>query len=482
MRRDAVLSKNISIPERRARSVTPGLLNPKHSKMNTINFETFFRTENVRLPGNATLLPKDSEKVEFITQLKLLKFQLNKSAFETTSIEKALNKSKFELFKTEYSEKLSESRLKSLGDKFDNLEKEETKIKNDFKDALIDFNSYIHLKERMNLTLIFLERKSNDLKQKLFIRNDVLKVEKYKRLKTAESNGRNRKQLKELYWTSEYENKKRNILNDQLEKDITSKQNLAMKREDMKKRRVEIVDAVANEDKNQRNNFLREGMLLHKAWFHYLNGKLIKDSQQFQFIEKAYANIRSLTGLSVIQEVVEKILTKEESYTSLMKMILESKKVCEKYRQRNIDLENEMNEIVVSDKNNSKTKATLADSNIEKSLKQISIAKGRLSKLKICKSFIESWLKNICRKVEIKNTDEFDLKTNFWQLKNTISSKITVHEYTKITYETYPLRYKKKKFSLLENLKVNDLVQTVDDDFEIILPNEKSVKKKFSKK
>ena len=165
-----------------------------------------------------------------------------------------------------------------------------------------------------------------------------------------------------------------------------------------------------------------------------------------------------------------------------MKMILESKKVCEKYRQRNIDLENEMNEIVVSDKNNSKTKATLADSNIEKLLKQISIAKGRLSKLKICKSFIESWLKNICRKVEIKNTDEFDLKTNFWQLKNTISSKITVHEYTKITYETYPLRYKKKKFSLLENLKVNDLVQTVDDDFEIILPNEKSVKKKFSKK
>ena len=133
MRRDAVLSKNISIPERRARSVTPGLLNPKHSKMNTINFETFFRTENVRLPGNATLLPKDSEKVEFITQLKLLKFQLNKSAFETTSIEKALNKSKFELFKTEYSEKLSESRLKSLGDKFDNLEKEETKIKNEEK-------------------------------------------------------------------------------------------------------------------------------------------------------------------------------------------------------------------------------------------------------------------------------------------------------------------------------------------------------------
>ena len=116
-------------------------------------------------------------------------------------------------------------------------------------------------------------------------------------------------------------------------------------------------------------------------------------------MEKAYSKIRSFTGHSNISSVVQKILTKEQNYSNLMNMILENKKICDNYHQKNIELENEMHEVTANYK--------VPDSAIQENLK-IFIRKGvkissrnleKLKKLKFAKSFIMQWVKNMIKKM-----------------------------------------------------------------------------------
>ena len=489
MKISELFSKSQSVSRRRTRSATPASMVRKVNKFESINWENLLEQENSKIPIEFIPAPiAESDKNEYTTQLNFLKTQFNRTKIQWTSIETALNKTKIELTKIENSEKDTINRLKFLESRQNDLNNQQLMIKKDYQFALVDYNSYLHTKERMNITMVFLDIKANNLRQQLRIRNEVCKEEERKMFKIVEGNGRTVRKLRNFSLNLVSDDKKRGLITRQLDREIIGKQNFASKREEIQRRRVEIVEAVANEDKNQRNNFLREGMLLHQAWFKYLNTKLQKETQQFRYIEKAYANIRSLTGLSDIHEVVQKILTKEQSYSSLMNMIKESKKVCDKYQERNYELEREMNDIIVRDKGLDIDAPEKSQSIIIKLLKKISRDKEKLKKLDSIKSFVGNWVKCMIKNINPTEIIENNsLQISFGNLRSMINSKIksfTPTKITKIEYESYSnLHHKiRKQITNIDYLKISDLIGTEDEISESHSPSDKLYKRKMTKK
>lgn len=468
-----------SFSQRRARSVTPGLYVKKNSRMNSINWETFFKNENGKIPYNTPALPTNSEKVEFTAQLKILKNQFNKTKNEWNIIESNLNKTKNEVLKVENTEKTALAKIKSMKDKEELLIKKLEKIKKDFKFSLVDYNSYFYVKQRMYITGIFLEIKLNELRGLIHFSNERLKEEERNMIKTIDINDKTLENFKSLKFHYESDDKRRNLITKQLDKDLGGKQDQNWKRDEMKKRRLEIVEKVANDDKNQRNNLLREGLLLHRLWSRFLNNKKQKETQKFSYIDKAYASIRSLTGMSNIHEVVQKILTRENSYNSLMNMIIESKKICENYQQRNLDLEDDMTAIIVREEvENPSIHQNLQKKAIAKLMKAISRDKEKLFKLRAARSFVFVWIKNILKKIRTNNDsiNSQSIAIMFSALQEFIKSKAKTYSpitekidyevatlYSQQTKEQFMFKSEKKYVDSTENLKITDLVYSEDD-------------------
>ena len=83
----------------------------------------------------------------------------------------------------------------------------------------------------------------------------------------------------------------------------------------------------------------------------FLSNKLAANVSEFGTIELAFRKIRSVTGLFDITEVVEKFLTKENSYHELMNMIILNKNNKEQLINRNNELEAKIEKFSISEKN-----------------------------------------------------------------------------------------------------------------------------------
>jgi len=109
-----------------------------------------------------------------------------------------------------------------------------------------------------------------------------------------------------------------------LQRELKSREEVAARREDRQKRQNEIVEAAANDDKDSHEVKLRESLLLYKLWFSYLSKKLNAEMKKAVDIERAFLKIKSATGLMDVAEIVERFLTREQSYMILVKAVSEA--------------------------------------------------------------------------------------------------------------------------------------------------------------
>ena len=487
MRITEYLDKTRSGSRRRTRSTTPGVLPLKANRQNLLDLDNFFDRENAKIPlKNTPVLKEESGNQEYVTQLKLLKTQFNRSKLDWAHTEANLSKAKSNIQKLDNFEKEVQLKRNSLEERFESLKEELEKIKKDFNFAEVDHNSYLHIKARMNITSVFMDIKLNAMREQLKIRDQLVQDQERKMLKTAETNGRFIRKYRNFSTNYISDDKKRQLVTTQLDRDITNKQLFTTKREEMEKRRIEIAEAVANEDKNRRYNFLREGLLLHKTWFSFLNTKLMEETKRFNYIENASAKIRSVTGLTNIHEVVQKILTRENSYSSLMNMILENRGICENYQKRNMELEEEMDELIMRDKELVKVDDTSFKRNAAKLLKKLAAAKEKVSKLKGAQSYIAYWAKGIINKIMPNaHVESKNLSDVFICLKRLIQVNLKKNNKTsgvnKVLLEAYSANQSKRRVTHIDELRVSDLLYSDEGSADIDSPTEKHFKKKIRK-
>lgn len=409
----------------RTRSISPAHISTNSRFFLTNQFEKNLLNKTSNINIDIQPLEKNPERLELSAQLKVIKNKYNQTKTEWNIIESTLNTTKEQMSKLEEGGKilgnkrtLRKEHKKKLKT---NLEKLHKKIYN----ALTDNETYKHIKKRMKITKVFLEIKLNTLQSTLETRYEVSCEQNQKRLDTIKHVGKNRNALRALSIDLAYEQKQRFFISKHLSKDLTNRKKFSLRREQMRQRHEEIVESVSNEEKIIRNNFLRNGVLLHKVWYSFLDKKLSIEMEKFSVVDSAYIKIKSLTGLSNIQDVVQKILTRENNYSALMTMINEAKNFCMSYKEKNRQIELDLNKIMTSGGNNKNSDIQkLRDKTIEM-IKKVKEGKEKHDKMKRAKDYVNTWGEIWLRRLMPEESYENNgLREVFGELRLSVKEKI----------------------------------------------------------
>ena len=80
---------------------------------------------------------------------------------------------------------------------------------------------------------------------------------------------------------------------------------------DRVRRQQEIAEMAANENKDQNEIQMQEKFLVQKLFSAFLKKKMDKEMKKHQRVEQSFQQIRTATGLSDVNEIVHRFLTRE---------------------------------------------------------------------------------------------------------------------------------------------------------------------------
>lgn len=98
---------------------------------------------------------------------------------------------------------------------------------------------------------------------------------------------------------------------------------------DRRKRQSEIAEAAANENKDQNEINFRQNFMVQKLYCAFLKSKMEMEMKKYHEVEHCFLKIRTSTGNSDVHEIVQKFLTREQTYATLLTAVSESEKRCD---------------------------------------------------------------------------------------------------------------------------------------------------------
>lgn len=75
--------------------------------------------------------------------------------------------------------------------------------------------------------------------------------------------------------------------------------------------------------------------MVQKLWCAFLKRKMENEMKKYHNLEEAFQKIRTSTGNSDVQEMVNKFLTREQTYAQLLTAVNENEKKVEHLREEN---------------------------------------------------------------------------------------------------------------------------------------------------
>lgn len=96
-----------------------------------------------------------------------------------------------------------------------------------------------------------------------------------------------------------------------LQKSLKNKEEALRRRVQRVNRQQEIAENAANENKDQNEIKAQEAFLVQRLLSSFLKKKMEREMKQNQEVEDAFQKIRTDTGVSDVNEIVHKFLTRE---------------------------------------------------------------------------------------------------------------------------------------------------------------------------
>lgn len=193
---------------------------------------------------------------------------------------------------------------------------------------------YNHLLKRMKKTKIFLELRSAALNESLESNEHILSNEKKKQLLTQES---------VIQAINTFKDFKKNIISETdegtsqievLQKSLEKNKVLSVRRENWKKHQETMYEAAVIEDRSVKNVKIKESLSIHRLWYNVLNQIFQRKKEKSKRLEEAFQNIKIVTGIPEISQVVENFLTKEQTYEALMDTVNKKERECSAYKKK----------------------------------------------------------------------------------------------------------------------------------------------------
>jgi hypothetical protein len=164
---------------------------------------------------------------------------------------------------------------------------------------------------------------------------------------------------------------------------------------------------------------VRESLILHRLLFALLDVKLQTSKRRFSLIDEAFRKIKNQYGFIEPLEMIEKILTKEQTYTELLASINYNNDKIIETNKRLSDIETKIQFLTSAKPAQDPNKQWKIIFNT--TLKENSAEKEKLRKIKIIYDKIKFWAARLLQKLGCKNFDrKKGLKVHLALVKETI--------------------------------------------------------------
>lgn len=240
----------------------------------------------------------------------------------------------------------------------------------------------------------------------------------------------------------------------ELQKCIQNKEASVSRRIERQRKNAEIAEAAANENKDSSELKMRENLYTQKLWNTYMRKRMEKEMRNSAQIDEAFKNIKTATQVTDVQEMVRKFLTREQTYSSLLKTVSESEAKIDHLKKSNEELRSQLHELTL-DSNNNQDKDKNATSMVENDsdiilknnelsqlLKEHQRLGDRFKGINIVNDQISNWAKRIYKKFGGLTNDETfskpptDLVTMFNAMHNVVEHELNAIAQTRQEEET----------------------------------------------
>ena len=211
----------------------------------------------------------------------------------------------------------------------------------------------------------------------------------------------------------------------ELQKCIRNKEESVQKRIERQRRNQEIAEAAANENKDSTELKMRDNLYIQKLWNTFMRKKMEKEMRNSAQIDEAFKAIKTATGVTDVQEMVKKFLTREQTYSHLLVNVSESERKTDKLKKDNDELRNRLHELKIDSEANANN-ADSADANVSKfqdedileaqakiaeQKKQFALLQEKYKKINIVNDQVSGWAKRVYGKFAALNDNPALQKT-----------------------------------------------------------------------
>ena len=145
----------------------------------------------------------------------------------------------------------------------------------------------------------------------------------------------------------EKEHTETNAILAEIAKCLKDKEESVQKRMERIKKNQEIAEQAANDSKDQSEIKDRQNLYIQKLWNSFMRKKMEKEMRNSAQIDEAFKAIKTATGVTDVQEMVKKFLTREETYSQLLVNVKESDTKIEKLKKDNEHLRSVLHELKI---------------------------------------------------------------------------------------------------------------------------------------
>ena len=304
-------------------------------------------------------------------------------------------------------------------------------------EEIMNSRVYGHMIDRIKKDLIAMEIKKKNLEKGLRNKQVMYEEQKEKYRKSKETRLQSKtifdNLVKNLY--DERNEKKKRI--EQLVKSINNKHDNVKRRADRIQRQNELAEAAANENKDAHEKQMRKEFMFNKLWNAFIRKKMEREMKTSAPIDEAFKTIKTATGVTDIQELVHKFLTREQTYSELLVAVADSESRIDKLRRENEVLRSRLNELKIGAEDLAAAPAETEEivslkKELEEVLREDAVNREKYYNVEIVQDLIDNWARKIIVKVDDEVSEdkaqEMDIVDIFNKLSEIVVTNLEEYE------------------------------------------------------
>ena len=258
--------------------------------------------------------------------------------------------------------------------------------------------------ERMKKDFIATKIQAAELQNSLKSKQQILEIENQKSQRTKEERLQSKSTFDSLMRNIELEQKERKKRIEELQECIKNKEESVQRRIERQKRNQDIAEAAANENKDSSELKMRESLYIQRLWNAFMRKKMEKEMKESSVIDDAFKAIKTATGVTDVQEMVRKFLTREQTYSQLLMNVSESERSIDKLKKDNEELRARLHELKIdageNGSGNGMTDEEIVELNqtLSNVQKDYSLLQEKFKKINIVNDQVSSWSKKVYSK------------------------------------------------------------------------------------